>query len=184
VSTVSAPAGGPYVSNPFSWTAATTSAPTQTVISRDVSNNTAQNTLSFVDDSAAPTPGTVSYPNGYQPDQSVVVTANAGTDSGSGVLTAQLQRSKAVLTGGTCGEFDDFVNVGGDDPGTYTDSNVTDGWCYRYRFVVTDRVGNRHIATSSSVAKVDSSSADRRCVPRARTRCSPGPASRAPGPPR
>jgi hypothetical protein len=156
-STVSAPTGGPYVSNPFSWTAATTSAPTETVISRDVSNNTAQNTLSFVDDSVAPTPGTVSYPDGYQPDQSVVVTASAGTDSGSGVLSAQLQRSKAALTAGTCGTFDDFVNVGGDDPGTYTDSAVTDDWCYRYRFVVTDRVGNRHIATTTNVAKVDSS---------------------------
>ena len=29
------------------------------------------------------------------------------------------------------------------------------GNCYMYRYVVTDQVGNQHIATSASVSKVD-----------------------------
>ena len=59
-STVSTPAGGPFVSNLFSWAAGTTSAPTEVVTGRDVSGNTAQTTLSFVNDSTNPT-GSITY---------------------------------------------------------------------------------------------------------------------------
>ena len=62
-STVSTPAGGPFVSNLFSWGAGTTSAPTEVVTGRDVSGNTAQTSLSFVNDSTNPD-GSITYPNG------------------------------------------------------------------------------------------------------------------------
>ncbi|MHB8273468.1 MAG: LamG-like jellyroll fold domain-containing protein [Dermatophilaceae bacterium] len=155
-STVSTPAGGPYVSTAFSWTAGTTSSPTEVVTGRDVAGNTAATTLSFVNDSTAPTAGTITYTDGYQPGRSVAVTFTAGTDSGSGLATGQLQRSFAPLTGGSCGSYNSFANLGPANPtSAYTDSQVTNGICYQYRYVVTDKVGNQNIATSTNVARVD-----------------------------
>ena len=49
-----------------------------------------------------------------------------------------------------------FSDRGPDSPtSVYTDSSVAAGNCYMYRYVVTDRVGNQHIATSASVSKID-----------------------------
>jgi hypothetical protein len=156
-STVSTPSGGPYVSNSFSWAAATTSSPTEAVTGRDVVSNTAVTNLTFTNDSTAPTVGTLTYTNGYQPARSVVVTLPTPTDGGSGVVTRQLQRQQAPLTGGTCGvTYSGFVNIGSTAPASpYTDSAVVNAMCYIYRYVVTDAVGNQTIVTSANVAKVD-----------------------------
>src|SRR5262249_42605529 len=54
-STVSTPTGGPYVSNAFAWTGGTTTAPSETVTGADVAGNTAPTTLTFTNDSVAPT---------------------------------------------------------------------------------------------------------------------------------
>jgi Ice-binding-like/Bacterial Ig-like domain len=157
-STVSAPAGGPYVSAPFSWAASTTGAPIENVTGRDLAGNAALTSLSLINDSTPPTAGTISYADGYQPDQSVIVTFAAGTDSGSGVATRELQRSDAVLTDGLCGTFTSFTAIGSQQPTTpYIDTQVANDFCYVYRYVVTDRVGNQDVAVSPSVAKVDSS---------------------------
>jgi hypothetical protein len=155
-STVSTPTGGPYVSNAFSWGAATTSAPTVAVTGRDVAGNTAVTNLTFTNDSTAPAVGTLSYTNGYQPGKSVVITLPTPTDGGSGVVTRQLQRQQAPLTGATCGTYSGFINVGSTAPASpYTDSAVVNAMCYIYRYVVTDAVGNQTIVTSANVAKVD-----------------------------
>lgn len=157
-STVSLPSGGPYVSQPFSWSAATTGSPDEAVTGHDGAGNSRVTTLSFVDDSTPPTAGTVSYLNGYQPDQSVTVTFTTGTDAGSGVATRQLQRADAVLTGGLCGTFSSFADIGADGPSSpYVDTRVSNGSCYVYRYVVTDQVGNQNVTTGTSVAKVDPS---------------------------
>ena len=96
-STVSTPASGPYVSNLFSWTAGTTTSPTDVVTGRDASGNTAQTTVSFVNDSTVPT-GSISYSNGDQAGRSVALTLTAA-DAGSGISTRQIQRASAPLTG-------------------------------------------------------------------------------------
>lgn len=155
-STVTTPSGGPYVSAPFSWTAGTTSSPGEAVTGRDVAGNAATTTLAFVDDSTAPGSGTLTYNNGYTPGRSVTLTFAAGTDSGSGAATGRLQRASATLTGGTCGSFTGFANVGPLNPASpYSDTNVTNSACYRYQYVVTDNVGNAGVTTSANVAKVD-----------------------------
>ena len=79
----------------------------------------------------------------------------SGTDAGSGVATRRLQRSVATLSSvGCCGTFGAFANIGADSPTSpYVDSSLGSA-CYRYRYVVTDRVGNQDIATSPSVVKV------------------------------
>ncbi len=157
-SRVTSPPGGPYVSDPFSWSAATTSTPTEVLTGRDAAGNTAATTLSFVNDSIAPSAGTVDYLDGYQPDQSVAVTLTTGIDSGSGIATRQLQRADAQLSDGVCSTFSSFAPIGPDSPASpYTDNQVATGFCYAYRYVVTDQVGNQDVATSTSVAKLDPS---------------------------
>lgn len=155
-STVSTPAAGPYVSAPFSWTAGTTTAPTEVVTGRDVAGNTVTTTLSFVNDSTAPTVGTVSYADGYQAGKSVTVTFTGATDGGSGIATGQLQRASAPLTNGSCGTFTGFLTVGPANPTSpYVDNLVTNGTCYQYRYAVTDKLGNQAVATNANVARVD-----------------------------
>ena len=152
-STVSTPTGGPFVSNVFSWSAGSTSAPTEVVTGRDVSGNTAQTTVSFTNDSTAPT-GSISYADGNATGRSVALTLTAA-DSGSGLNTRQIQRASAPLTGSTCGTFSSFANFGSTNPTSpYADTTVTNGNCYKYRYVVTDKVGNSYTATSANVAKV------------------------------
>jgi hypothetical protein len=157
-STVSTPAAGPYVSSPFSWTAATTTAPTQVITGRDVRGNTAATTLAFTNDSTAPVAGAISYPDGVQPGSSVSVTLGASSDAASGVASRQLQRADAVLSGGTCGAYSGgFQNLGVVNPTSpYVDTAVSSGFCYMYRHLVTDAVGNQAFATSASVARISS----------------------------
>ena len=156
-STVSTPAAGPYVSGTFSWAAATTSSPTEVVTGRDVAGNTAATTLTFTNDSTAPTAGTIAYTNGYQPGRSVTVTFTTGTDAAAGIVTRQLQRSQAPLTNGTCGTtYSSFVDIGSTSPTSpYFDTEVVNAVCYKYRYVVTDAVGNQRIMTSANIARID-----------------------------
>ena len=153
-STVSTPTAGPYVSNTFSWVTGTTSSPTDTVTGRDLANNTATTTVTFTNDSTAPT-GTISYANGYQAGRFVTVTLT-GADSGSGLASAQLQRDSANLVNGTCQTFTAFSNLGTVNPvSPYKDTTVTNAKCYNYRYVLTDLVGNTFTATSANTAWVD-----------------------------
>ena len=166
--TVATPTGGPYVSSTFTWAAGTTSSPTEVVTGRDVLGNQATTTLTFVNDSTAPT-GTVSYSNTFQPTASVSVSFSA-TDSGSGVATAQLQRASALYlgtigstsggatNGSGCGTFSSFAAVGSANPTSpYVDTAVLNSTCYQYRYVVTDAVGNVGTITpgSTTIAIVD-----------------------------
>ncbi|MGI8781073.1 MAG: hypothetical protein ACR2L8_13080, partial [Solirubrobacteraceae bacterium] len=77
------------------------------------------------------------------------------TDACSGVATgAQLLRASATLTGGTCGAYGGFSQVGADDPAFPVADSVADDACHRYRYVVSDRVGNQATGTSGDI-KVD-----------------------------
>ncbi|TAL44768.1 MAG: LamG domain-containing protein [Salinibacterium sp.] len=155
-STVSSPAGGPYVSNTFSWTAATTSSPGETVTGRDVSNNSAATALSFVNDNSSPTGASISYLNGYQTGKAVTLTLVNGSDTGSGVATRQIQRASAALTDGTCGAFGSYANLGAANPSSpYVDTAVSNATCYSYVYLLTDNVGNQSVFGTVSVAKVD-----------------------------
>ena len=154
-STVSSPSGGPYVSNPFTWAAATTSAPSVTVTGRDVNGNSAATTLTFADDSTQPA-ASLSYVDGFTSGTSVNVTFSA-SDAGSGVApgTARLQRSGAPLTNGVCGTFGSYITKATAPTSPYTDTNVGEGRCYKYQYVVSDRVGNTRTITGTATAKVN-----------------------------
>ena len=150
---MSAPTGGPYVSAPFSWAAGTTSAPSEAVTGRDVAGNSAVTGLAFTNDSTSPTAGTITYADGAS-GQSVSISFTTGTDAGSGIATRRLQRATATLSGGSCGSWSGFADIGAVGPTSpYVDGSLAIA-CYKYRYVVTDRVGNQDVATSGSVVKV------------------------------
>jgi len=104
-------------------------------------------------DSTAPSGGSISYVNGSTGGTTVSVTFAAGTDSGSGLGTALLQRASAPLTGITCGSYGAFATItGGTNPTSPLVDTVTAGNCYKYQYVVSDNVGNTTTYSSASVA--------------------------------
>ncbi len=170
-STVTAPAGGPYVSATFSWGAGTPSAPSESVTGTDVADNFASTTLQLTDDSAGPSGGSVDATglggtsSRYSTSTTLSVSFAKGGDAGSGVAAtgAKLLRASALLTSdghsnGSCGGYGAFAQVGPDDPSSpFTDNaagGVTAGHCYRYAYVVPDNVGNSTTYVSPDI-KVD-----------------------------
>jgi hypothetical protein len=157
--TVSTPAGGPFSSTSFSWSANPTNPAAKTIAVTDAAGNVANPSISFVSDTTAPVSGAISYTNGVLNTLSVPVTTTAATDAGSGLsATTTIKRDVATLTTSTetCGTF----------PGTFAttvtlvagaDTGVTSGNCYQYQYIVTDKVGNQAIFTSANGAKVDTS---------------------------
>jgi hypothetical protein len=159
--TVSTPSGGPYLSSSFSWTAGPANPATKTFFSTDLAGKSSTNaSLAFASDVVAPGGGGIAYPNGVVNATSVPITTTVGIDNASGINTATLtiKRDATALTTSTetCaafpGTFDTTVTlVGG------ADTSVAGGNCYRYEYVVSDKVGNQTIYTSTSVTKVDTS---------------------------
>jgi hypothetical protein len=160
-STVTTPAAGPYVSNAFSWTAATTSSPTESVTGSDNATNTVATGLTFTNDSAVPTGGSVDATgltgtgSRYRTSTSVSVAFTAPTDALSGLAASgrQLYRATATLTGGTCGAYGAAILLATDPTSPYADT-VTDGACFQYSYKVPDQVNNIATITSGDV-KVD-----------------------------
>jgi hypothetical protein len=161
VETISAPTGGPYVSSPFSWTAGAANPTVKTVFSTDLAGKSSTAaSLNFASDIVAPSGGSITYTNGILNSTSVPITTVNGSDGASGINTATttIKRDVAPLTTATetCGTF----------PGTYAttvtliggaDTSVTGGNCYRYEYLVSDKVGNQAVNTSAGVTKVDTS---------------------------
>src|SRR5207248_3220516 len=80
--TVSAPAGGPYTSTAFKWSATASTPATYTVTSKDnAGNSSAGSTLTFVSDTTAPTAGAVK------------VNGTAATGAGSFSTTVKVDSS-------------------------------------------------------------------------------------------
>ena len=168
-STVTTPAGGPYVSTLFSWSAGASSSPTEVVTGADVADNTtAAPALTFTNDSTGPSGGSVDATglvgtgSRYSTSTTLSIAFSNGTDSGSGLAAAgaQLLRASALLSSsdgtsdGTCGSYGSFVQVGVNDPSSPQSDTVTDHRCYQYEYVVFDNVGNSTTYTSPDI-KVD-----------------------------
>ncbi|MGZ4209844.1 MAG: OmpL47-type beta-barrel domain-containing protein [Actinomycetota bacterium] len=144
-----APFGGPYVSNPFSWTAGTTSAPTETVTGTDVAGNLTTTTLTFTEDSTGPTGGALTV-NGTTASSGgtsslnrtgtfpIDARADYNADAGSGVASSVLAAQFAPWSGNACGTFGVASTITGNPTQT---ASSGDG-CYMYTLTGTDQVGN------------------------------------------
>lgn len=159
--TVSTPAGGPYVSSTFSWTANPGNPTLTSIIGRDVAGKVWSAAISFANDSNPPIMGSISHTDGIVNTLSVPITVGEGWEgalptSGMDPSRSTIKRDEATLTAatGVCGTF----------PGTYgatvtrvggADTTVVNGKCYRYEYLVYDLVGNVATYLSGQVAKVD-----------------------------
>jgi hypothetical protein len=157
--TVSTPSGGPFTSSAFSWNAQPNSPGGYTVTGRDGAGNTSTSALTFVADQSPPSGGTISYPTGLTTVPSVPITTTNGTDSGSGVnaLSGVITHAQVPLNTSTDSCTGAFPNtyattvtlVGG------ADTSVVNGYCYQYRYSVSDNVGNASTYTASSQSPID-----------------------------
>jgi len=152
--TISTPVGGPYTSTDFSWTASPAAPTSKTVTGKDAAAKTTNVTVTFVSDIVAPTGGSIAYANGVVGGSSIPITVANGTDTASGINTATvtIKRDSAPLAGETCGTF----------PGTFAttvtlvggaDTSLTKGNCYRYQYLVSDKVGNLTTYSSANTAR-------------------------------
>lgn len=159
-SRVDTPSGGPFASNPISWTAGTTVTATLGIDGFDLAGNNAPTTLSFVHDGTAPTGGSIGYATTTRrattaTQATIPVTLGAPTDgAGSGIPATGrvLERAVAPLSGDTCGAFGGWSTAQAIPAGTTSVSTTAAvGTCVQLRYVVTDAVGNVAIATGETV---------------------------------
>ena len=107
-------------------------------------------------DSTAPSVTAPTVAGGFVTSTSVTVTLNGGSDGESGVApgSSVVERQEAPLDNGdgSCDAFGGWTTVtlsGG------VDTTVAHGTCYRYRELLTDRVGNQGTSAASATVKVD-----------------------------
>ena len=122
----------------------------QTVTASDRAGNSVSAPFTVTRDTQAPTGGSVDYPDGYDNDGNVTVFVANGGDAGAGLAvgSAVLERQTAPLTDGNCSAYGPWVD-------TTTTNTVATGRCARYRYRISDRVGNEAIYEAPDVVKVD-----------------------------
>ena len=82
------------------------------------------------------------------------ISFTTGTDAAPASRRGGCREPPAALSGGSCGSWSGFADIGAVGPTSpYVDGSLAIA-CYKYRYVVTDRVGNQDVATSGSVVKV------------------------------
>jgi hypothetical protein len=136
------PSGGPYVSNLFSWTAGTTTSPTEAVTGADTAGNTtAAPTLTFTNDSTAPATTDNTASIGTTCKNTTQTVTLSPTDAGSGVAAT-------------------YYTTNGSTPTTSSSQGTsislsTDG-SYTIKYFSVDNVGNQEaVKTAATVICID-----------------------------
>jgi len=146
----------PYSATYF-WSAGSTASGPRTVRSTNGVGLTSTSTFTLVPDAAPPSGGSIAYFDGFVNTASVSLELAPGVDAASGVddEETRLERAQASLAGGACGTFGAYTAIEVEPEFDHVDTTAASGRCYRYRYVVPDRVGNEAFYSSTAVAKVD-----------------------------
>ena len=148
--------GPDYTSATYSWTAGSTTSPGgQSIVAEDQALQTSTATLTLTNDTTGPIGQSVTLSGG--PDYStasVPLTLVDGSDAGAGLDSASgvVERASATAANGSCGSFGSYAAV------TLTsgaDTTVSAGNCYRYRYLISDLLGNQSASSDSADAVVD-----------------------------
>jgi hypothetical protein len=158
--TVSTPSGGPYTSSAFSWNAQPNSPGAYGISGLDAVGNVSTTTLNFIGDQSPPSGGSISYTTGLVTVPSVPIAIANGTDSQSGVNAASgvVTRDQIPLNTATDACSGSFPNTFGTTIALVggADVSASNGFCYQYRYGVSDNVGNVATYTGSqSPVQVD-----------------------------
>jgi hypothetical protein len=140
----------------YSWAFGATESGTKTVTAYDNAGNSSTGTFEIVRDAASPVDHSVTLSSGpvYTTPSVPLVLSNGSDGGGAGVnpSSGSLGRDSAPLVGGACGTFSGtwfgIALTGGVDTG------VRPGNCYRYRYMVTDNVGNNSAWSTPSADAV------------------------------
>jgi len=169
---ITSPTSGTNYRATYAWSAnqAAPSPGVQPISATNNAGQTSTNTTAFnvVKDDIAPAGGSVDATGlsgagaRYARSLTLSIAFAPGADAGSGLAPsgAQLLRASASLTynaqaEGSCGNFGAFNQVGANDPTTpKSDVVPADRTCYRYRYLVPDKVGNQAAYLSPEI-KVD-----------------------------
>ena len=148
--TVSTPAGGPYSSTAFSWSAGASTPSTYTITATDAAGNTTSTPITFSPDTTAPT-GAVTSPAASAAVRATITVTSDSADAASGVASALFQRSPA----GT----NTWTNIAAADTtapysASFVTTGVTDG-LYDLRVTTTDNVGNTFTSALTTNVRVD-----------------------------
>src|SRR5437773_1613254 len=139
--------GGDDAATPFqetyAWTASTSASGEQTAAAYNGAGLSTGSAFTVTPDTTPPSGQSIALSGGpFYTALSVALTLDDGSDGGAGVDPASgiVERDSAPLSGGTCGSFSDswtqVTLTGG------ADTTVLSGHCYRYRYSVSDFVGN------------------------------------------
>ena len=149
-----------FTSSTYSWTAgATTSPGAQSIVAEDKALQTSTATLTLTNDTTGPTGQSVALGGGPNfATLSVPLTLMKGTDAGAGVDGASglVERAAATATTATCGTFGPWAPV---TLVAGADSSVVAGNCYRYRYTISDLLGNASGPSAPSADAVIATSA-------------------------
>jgi hypothetical protein len=145
----------PYQSS-YDWDASTSSSGARIVTARNNAGLTASEDFTITPDTTPPMGQSVDINDGpYYTTLSVPLTLIAGADAGAGLDTSSgvVERQSATLSNDTCSSWSGWAPVtltGG------ADNTVAADRCYRYRYFISDNVGNQSSASpDSNIAKVD-----------------------------
>ncbi len=128
---------------------------TLNIVVTDNAGRTTNVPLVLTSDVAPPTGSSLSYANGWSNAVSASITLNPGSDAGSGIGDIKLERSVASNTSGACETFGQFNVVATSPVSPYADTTIASANCYRYRLIITDRVGNATTVNPGTTLKVD-----------------------------
>lgn len=124
----------------------------------DGNNATASFNVTVVD-TTGPIDVSIAYsPIDFSNTSSVDVTYSIGSDfSALNLATGRIQKRTGDVSGSACVNWGTWTNLVYETDGSYTDSSIADGKCYRYRYAIKDNVGNQSISVVAGTVKIDQS---------------------------
>ena len=147
--------GSPYEDD-YTWSSGDTAPGIVNAVVSDAAGNTRNVPYTITADTTAPAGGTLTYLDDYTNVASIDLTFTNGTDAQSGIEHTHMQRREAPMVNGACGTWSPFGDVGPNNPASpFTDTTVSDGYCYQYQLQVFDNVQNIGVVPSAETVKLD-----------------------------